>query len=59
MKLIQVYTSNFTSVNIGILSDVNWCLSLNKYMPTLSGAMEIPPVIYIREKNPGLSGTVR
>lgn len=46
MKLIQVFTSNFTSVSTGILSDVNWHHSTNISVPTLSGAMEIPPLIY-------------
>lgn len=50
MKLIQVHTSNFTSVSRGILSDLNWHHSLNKSMTTLSDATEIPPVIYTFDK---------
>lgn len=42
MNLVWVYTSNFTSVSTGILSDLNWNHSLNKSMPTLPDAMEIP-----------------
>lgn len=57
MKLIQVYTSNLTSVNAGISSDVNWHHSLSKSVPTLSGATEIPPVIYTCDKKPWLSGS--
>lgn len=43
MKLIQVHTSNSTSV-ILILNAVNWHHSVSKSLTTLSGAMEIPPV---------------
>lgn len=50
MKSVQVYTSNFTSISTGILSYLNWHHSLNKSMPTLSDAMEIPPVIYTSDK---------
>lgn len=42
MKLVWVYTSNFISVSTGIVSDLNWNHSLNKSMPTLPDAMEIP-----------------
>lgn len=50
MKSVQVHTSNFPSVTTRILNDLNWHHSLNKSMPTLSDAMEIPPVIYTSDK---------
>lgn len=50
MKLVQVYTSNSTSVSTGILNDLKWHHSLSKSMPTLSDAMEIPPVIHTSDK---------
>lgn len=54
MQLIQRYPSYFTSVSTGILSDINWHYSHNKSLPTLSGAMEIPPVIYKSDKKPAV-----